>query len=417
MGMFISKINELYISLRNFSLDFNAFNAFWLQDDYYMANVSAIDGFVSGFILMACLHGLLLAAILLFNKTLNSMSNKFLAISILGVCVILAYEFIYWLELENVLPDWIHYLPVYIRTTIPVGVFYFVIFLINPKHKLSNFEKIGFVLIAVEVLLALLYIPLYLFAESAERSEANEYLVAITSWFLTILAAILLLPIALKRVNRYQNFLYDNYSTTNRKSLRWLQIFLMVLLMVMFLSTISFIQYVLGDWDGGEITFEVLTLCFMILLFWIGYFLVLQYRWFEIAPIKEEAEEIDSIPGKLSPNTQNYYKQLKALLKDENVYEDVNLTLDYLAERLNISSGYLSQIIKENEQKNFFEFINSYRIASVKEKLLDEEYKNYTIMGIAMESGFNSKSTFNAVFKKIANETPSAFKRRHAQAS
>jgi AraC-like DNA-binding protein len=100
------------------------------------------------------------------------------------------------------------------------------------------------------------------------------------------------------------------------------------------------------------------------------------------------------------------------LLLEEKIYEDINLTLDSLAERLQISSGYLSQIIKENEQKNFFELINYYRIESVKKKLLDQNYKDYTIMSIALESGFNSKSTFNAVFKKFTNQTPSAFRRK-----
>ena len=102
-----------------------------------------VTGFFTGIILMALLHGLLLAAILLCNKTLKSKSNKYLVISILGVCIILSYELIYWLELENSIPLWVLYLPLYLRTTIPVGIFYFVIFLLNPKHKLSGFEKLG----------------------------------------------------------------------------------------------------------------------------------------------------------------------------------------------------------------------------------------------------------------------------------
>ena len=372
-----------------------------------------VTGFFTGIILMALLHGLLLAAILLCNKTLKSKSNKYLVISILGVCIILSYELIYWLELENSIPLWVLYLPLYLRTTIPVGIFYFVIFLLNPKHKLSGFEKLGFAFITIEILLALVQIPLDISASSIEQTENNEFTIAILSWFLNIIASVILLPLALKRVNRYQKFLYDNYSTTDRKSLRWLQIFLIVLLIVTFISMVSFIQFVIGDWTGGELTFTILTLCLMMMLFWIGYFLILQYKWFEIAPLKSESKEQVSTSHKLSSNTQHYYKQLIRLLKDENVYEDVSLTLDSLAEQLQISSGYLSQIIKENEKKNFFEFINSYRIASVKQKLLHKDYDNYTIMGVAMESGFSSKSTFNAVFKKITSETPSAFRRRH----
>ncbi len=409
MDRLASKIDVLYYLFENF----NSFTGFWTNDSSGLLNVSGEEGFFSGIILMTCFHGLLLVLILLFNKELNSKSNKFLALSILGVCVILAYEFAYWMSLEDHIPEWILYLPLYIRTTIPVGVFYFVVFLIDPKHRLSGYEKLGFVFIGIEVSLTLVYIPLDLFVENANLTEQIEYLITAISWLLNIIASIILLPLALKRVNTYQKFLYNNYSTTSRKSLRWLQSFLIALLVVVFISVVSLIQYVLGDWTGGELTFTMLTLSFMMMLFWIGYFLVLQYKWFEIAPLKPSNGEQESAFNKLSSNTQNYYKQLKTLLQDENVYEDVNLTLDNLAEQLQISSGYLSQIIKENEEKNFFEFINTYRVASVKQKLRNEDYKNYTIMGIALESGFNSKSTFNAVFKKFANETPSAFKRRH----
>ena len=84
-----------------------------------------------------------------------------------------------------------------------------------------------------------------------------------------------------------------------------------------------------------------------------------------------------------------------------------------LSDQLQISSGYLSKIIKEKEDKNFFEYINHFRVEAVKSMLKDEKFSNYTIMAIAMECGFKSKSTFNSVFKKITRQTPSAFKRMH----
>lgn len=370
-------------------------------------------GFFSGIILMAFFHGLLLASFFLFHKRLNAKSNKFLALSILGICVILGYEFVFWLGLDEAIYKWVLYLPIYIRTVIPVGIFYFVIFLIHPKHQLSKFEKLGFVFIGVELLLDLAYIPVNLWIEDVKHVEIAEYYITLAGWFLSVIASVLFLPLALVRVNKYQRFLYNNYSTTNKKSLRWMQIFLVSTLVITVLWIISFTQFMLGQWEESDYTFAIVTICFVILLFSISYFLVLQYNWFEIAPIKEELND-DSTQSKLSVNTVSYHNQLMQLLQDEKVYENVNLTLDNLSERLQISSGYLSQIIKEKEQKNFFEFINFYRIEAVKAKLLDEHYKNYTIMGIAMESGFNSKSTFNAVFKKFTNETPSAYKRRHS---
>ena len=100
-----------------------------------------------------------------------------------------------------------------------------------------------------------------------------------------------------------------------------------------------------------------------------------------------------------------------ALMEEERLFENVDLTLENLAGRLDISGGYLSQIIKEKEQQSFFHFVNHYRVEAVKAKLLDRAYQKYSIMGIATDSGFSSKSTFNAVFKKFTGQTPSAYRK------
>ena len=79
---------------------------------------------------------------------------------------------------------------------------------------------------------------------------------------------------------------------------------------------------------------------------------------------------------------------------------------------MDLSKGYLSQIINQKEGKNFFDFINHYRVEDVKEKLNDDAYSHFSILGVALEAGFKSKSTFNAVFKKMTGMTPSQFKRK-----
>lgn len=370
-----------------------------------------MTGFFSGIILMAVFHGILLASIFLFHKNFNAKSNNFLALSILGICLILAYEFIYWHELEDTIPNWLQFLPLYIRTIIPIGILYFVIFLIHPEHQLSKLEKMGFVVIGVELLSDLVHIPTYLFIEDTENIAIMENLILLFGWFLSIVASAVFLPLALHKINHYQKLLYENYSTTSNKSLAWLRNFILLVLSLTILSFVSFIQYVFGYSAAGEFTFGIVTIGLILLLFWVGYSIILKYSWFQIVPFKEEEKELTN--NKLSSKTNAYHQKLLDLIEDEKLFEDSELTLDRLSEHLQISSGYLSQIINEKEDKNFFEFVNYYRIEAVKKRLLDEAYNNYTIMGIAMESGFKSKSTFNSVFKKFTGHTPSAFKRMH----
>ncbi|MEO0787916.1 MAG: helix-turn-helix domain-containing protein [Bacteroidota bacterium] len=369
--------------------------------------------FVSGVILMSVVHGVLLACIFLFNDRLRSKSNKFLALAILGICVILAYEFIYWFDLEDELPIWIEYFPVYVRSVIPIGLYFFVRFLVQPNLQISTFEKVGFVLIGLELLLDVSFIPVNIFIDDPEEIIICEYVLSVLGWLLSVLAALIYLPRAFLKVVRYQRKLYDNYSTTSGKSLGWLRTFLLLVLFIMVFWITSFVQYVLGYWEACEVTFTIVTAGLVVMLFWLGYSIILKYSWFQIVPFSDTGDKIVKQSNKLSSKTDAYHQDLMDLLGEERLFEDPELTLDRLSERLKISSGYLSQIINEKEGKNFFEFINTYRVEAVKDKLVDDSYHNYTIMGVALESGFKSKSTFNSVFKKFTGHTPSVFKRLH----
>jgi AraC-like DNA-binding protein len=71
----------------------------------------------------------------------------------------------------------------------------------------------------------------------------------------------------------------------------------------------------------------------------------------------------------------------------------------------------LSQIINEYYQQNFFDFVNSYRIEAVKSKLQKPDYDAYSLLAIAYECGFGSKSSFNRIFKNITGQTPTQYKK------
>ena len=104
-----------------------------------------------------------------------------------------------------------------------------------------------------------------------------------------------------------------------------------------------------------------------------------------------------------------YKSQLLHIMKDQRAYLDPALSLDKLAKQLEMNPKYLSLVINNGFNKNFYEFVNEYRIAEVKERLLDPSYSHLTIAAIANEAGFNSKSSFNSIFKKHTNSTPKEF--------
>ena len=95
----------------------------------------------------------------------------------------------------------------------------------------------------------------------------------------------------------------------------------------------------------------------------------------------------------------------------EKVYTDGDLTLQKLATKLSIPVQHLSQVVNEHHQQNILEFINAHRVEEAKRRLRDPEKKHLSILAIAEDVGFNSKSSFNAVFKKYTNVTPSEFRK------
>jgi AraC-like DNA-binding protein len=114
----------------------------------------------------------------------------------------------------------------------------------------------------------------------------------------------------------------------------------------------------------------------------------------------------------LTPETsERYLRRLLQSMQDEKLYLDAELTVAKLGEKLSIPPPHLSQLINERLKQNFVDFINTYRVEEAKRKLIDPLKRHYSVLAIAEEAGFNSKSSFNSVFKKHAQMTPSEFRK------
>lgn len=115
--------------------------------------------------------------------------------------------------------------------------------------------------------------------------------------------------------------------------------------------------------------------------------------------INDEAEEEkDGIAGKL-----------KTLMEEDRIYIQPDLNLQDLAQQLKVNAGLLSATINQVFGKNFNEYINTYRIEEFVRLYSEDVDKRFTLLSIALDSGFNSKATFNRAFKKIKGVTPKEF--------
>ncbi len=103
-------------------------------------------------------------------------------------------------------------------------------------------------------------------------------------------------------------------------------------------------------------------------------------------------------------------QRVKNLLEENEVYLDSDISLQSIAEQLSVTPRELSQVINENEQKNFSEFINHYRIEKAKKLLVNPSYANEKIATIAYDCGFGNVTSFNLAFKAETDITPSQYR-------
>ncbi|UOG76672.1 AraC family transcriptional regulator [Hymenobacter tibetensis] len=118
------------------------------------------------------------------------------------------------------------------------------------------------------------------------------------------------------------------------------------------------------------------------------------------APIAPPNEATD-------PELARWAVRLTDLMATDQPYLAPNLTLPELATRLGTNTSVLSRVINTGFNQNFNDYVNEYRVCEAERRLRDPRFQHYTLLAVALESGFNSKSTFNRVFKKLRGSTPS----------
>ena len=110
-----------------------------------------------------------------------------------------------------------------------------------------------------------------------------------------------------------------------------------------------------------------------------------------------------------APEAERILSNLEQRMKEEQLYLDNSLSLRALAVHLEVTTNKLSWLINEKTDKNFNEYLNTYRLQDFKTRALDPRNAHLTLLALAYESGFNSKSVFNTFFKKETGMTPRAW--------
>lgn len=209
--------------------------------------------------------------------------------------------------------------------------------------------------------------------------------------------------------------IFNNFSTSDNIKLDWLRklVYLFGSIWTVLMAFIV-IHHVFSMFSWYFCT-DGLFLSLSVFIILLGYFGLRQKEIFIHYPDIKAPYVTESKPkysGVLlsEKESEMYLSKLMQFMNEEKPYLNPELSLPELAQKLQIPSHHLSRVINEKTGLNFFDFVNKYRIEEVKLKIVSPEFNNLSILGIAFDSGFNSKSAFNRVFKKATGITPSDYK-------
>jgi len=224
------------------------------------------------------------------------------------------------------------------------------------------------------------------------------------------------LLLALQLIKQYGQAAANKYADPKRVTLTWLKTTIWFFLLLLLVTLVgSYLSY-----QSFTKAYFIMLSCTVFLL--LGFIVLMLFKALgnpAIFSVMEESEVKEAAqPAKYTSSTmadgdkKSLLERLLQHMQTQKPYFEPELTLDALAAQLQVKPKILSQVINELQQQNFFEFINHYRIEEAKKLLNNPKDKKITVLEVMYEVGFNSKSSFNTLFKKSTGLTPSEYKKQ-----
>jgi AraC-like DNA-binding protein len=183
-------------------------------------------------------------------------------------------------------------------------------------------------------------------------------------------------------------------------------IILYVILFYYFALSFLWLAEALLGWRFSDLLAQLLAASMLLL----GYLAFLRSGFFDrLSPIPEPVSPLPSSSTEWPYDDELTLKKLQQLMADQKMFEQSRLSVDDLSTALEIPRRYLTHILATHLNTTAISFINHYRVEDVIRKMKENELEHKTILALAMESGFSSKSTFNQVFKVHTGMTPSEY--------
>lgn len=363
-------------------------------------------------IIIGICQGVFLAITLQRISNNNKQANKVLSYLIVLATLMLIGRFVYfryfnyWVFQWSILVDAIVFLfgPLvytYIRRLLFKG---------NQTYQMAKYHFLPFLgMVIVALYLILFYSPLEYYGLFKDGNLLDIF---------HIIGAIMILFNFVYLVKSFvllKQFKHDEKEVFSfeQTPVTYIKYFLYTISACLGLWLFSYLNSVLLDHYFTYINYESVWVAIPVFIYVIGYFSLKQPELFRISEeqkIVEKKERISEIESAVLK------ERLDSLMNNERVFMENDLTLSDVAKQLKTSTNNISWVLNTVYDTTFYDFINGYRVKEFIQKVENKEHLNHTILALSLDSGFNSKSTFNKAFKILMKDTPSNFIKNHRAA-
>jgi AraC-like DNA-binding protein len=268
------------------------------------------------------------------------------------------------------------------------------------------------------------FIPFFLFLvlfilTDGERSLLTKFLAGTSA-----LSGISYCIICFIMVRNHQNNITNTFSYIEKINLNWVNRLVICLL---FIWTGVLILVTLNKFLHIEVSLDWFFTTIPLFIFYIGFYGIRQQAIY--SAVKEvpqranltdlrktkKSNESSYVKSGLLPDTmRTIHEQLIRSMQNDELYSDPELSLTELSERVNIPAHHITQSLNDYAGINYHDFVNGFRVEAFKKKIDSGEAEKFSLLGLAFDCGFNSKSSFNRIFKNFTGLAPSGYKRKES---
>ncbi len=358
-------------------------------------------------ILVGAVHGLFLSVLLLLTRKSNPTSRVLLAMVLIFYTLPVLRVTLFDMGLAN-LYQW-PFFSVELLYGLGPSLYLYVRTLTRPDIRFKAIDCLHYVPVLLELLYY--YSPWY--------REVNQYLIVkpeniydvlwLLQQFGALISVLIYIALSIKVLIAYAQWVKNNYSDDHQKNLDWLQkpVLLYSMFFLLWFSLRSYDVIAYADQLHMSIYYPLLLLL-SFTTYWIGTkgFLWTQMTFKQNPEIQPPKQAVSVDQGQ----DQAAYERLDQHMQTAKPYLINDLALGDLATMTGMNPRQLSRVINQQAAMNFYDYVNQYRLREFKHQLsIDHDQR---ILDLAYACGFNSKSTFNHLFKKHTGMTPSAYKKQ-----